>query len=94
MSGPRVLILNEDSHNGDETGAGLMRNRCAFTSRDMAYDWPEAFTHAVVLGWGDGDEDDAWDSIAEKFGWDNEMVAFLRETHRRFAELADKRGTS
>lgn len=89
-SGKRVLVLTENTRMGGETGAGIMCNRCTFTSRDMAHDWPEAFTYAVVCGWGDGDEDDAWYDVAEKFGWDAELVAFLRETHRRFEELADR----
>jgi hypothetical protein len=80
----RAIMLNERTRSGGETGAGIMRNRCAFTSRDMAADWPEAFTYAVVLGW-----DDAMDSMAAKFEWDDAMVEFLRDAHRRFAVLAD-----
>jgi len=71
-----------------------MRNRCAFTSRDMAEDWPEAFTYAVVMGWDCDDPDegdhDAGSEMAEKFGWDAELVAFIRDAHLRFEELADK----
>lgn len=87
------IILNENSANGDETGAGLMRNRCAFTSRDMGADWPEAFTYAVVLGWSDGenDPDDAWDELAQKYGWDDELLTFLRDANARFQQLSDKR---
>jgi hypothetical protein len=92
-----AIILNENTRFGLETGAGLMRNRCAFTSRDMAADWPDAFTYAVVLGWDDDpdadpeDRCDAMSAIAERWGWDDEMVAFLRDAHERFARLADKR---
>lgn len=81
--------------NEDLTGAAIMRNRCAFTSRDMAADWPEAFTYAVVFGWdADDDEDGVMDTIASRFGWDAELVAFLRETHERFKALADKTSAS
>ena len=75
---------------GQLSGAELLRNRCAFTSRDMAADWPEAFTYAVVLGWDADaleDEDGAMDEIAAKFGWDNAMVEFLRDAHARFKAL-------
>lgn len=85
MSDDRVLILTERTRFGGETGAGLMRNRCAFTSRDMSDDWPEAFTYAVVLGW-----DDSMDDMAAKFGWDEPMVEFLRDAHARFEALADR----
>lgn len=96
----RHLILTENARFGEETGAGIMRNRCAFTSRDMSADWPEAFTYAIVTGWDldpedllAGEEDGAMDDMAAKFNWDNELVAFLRETHERFKALADKRTT-
>lgn len=84
-----ILILTERTQFGGETGAGIMRNRCAFTSRDMALDWPEAFTYAIVLGWHDDNpEDDATADVAEKFGWDADLVAFLRECHEKFKEIA------
>lgn len=95
----RHVILTENAQFGEESGAGIMRNRCAFTSRDMGADWPEAFTYAIVTGWDpdpadlmDGEEGGAMDDIAAKFNWDTEMVAFLRETHERFKALSDKRG--
>ena len=70
-----------------------MVNRCAFTSRDMAHDWPEAFTYAIVLGWHDDDDPscDAMQEIAEQFEWDDELVAFLRDCHERFKTLKTKR---
>lgn len=86
-----ILILNEMLRSGRESGAGLMRNRCAFTSRDMAADWPEAFTYAVVFGWGDDDEPGAWDELAEKWGWDKELLDFLRDAHKRFSALRDRK---
>lgn len=88
----RVIVLNENTRSGGETGAGILRNRCAFTPRDMGADWPEAFTYAVVLGWGDGeqDENDAWAEMATRWGWDEAMVEFLRDAHRRFQALADR----
>lgn len=89
----RVAVLSDRTRFGGETGAGLMRNRCAFTSRDMGADWPEAFTYAVVFGWHDEDdpESDASAEIAAKFDWDDELVAFLRDAHERFKKLSDKR---
>lgn len=83
----RHIILTELTRSGGETGAGIMRNRCAFTPRDMGADWPEAFTYAVVLGW-----DDAMEEQAARWGWDAATVAFLRDAHARFAALPD-RGT-
>lgn len=93
MSEPRVVVLAERTRFGNETGAGIMTNRCAFTSRDMARDWPEAFTYAIVLGWHDDDdpECDAIQEIAAKFEWDDELVAFLRDCHERFKTLTTKR---
>lgn len=91
----RHIILTENARFGHETGAGLMRNRCAFTSRDMAADWPEAFTYAVVLGWDNDDPDPhpddrgAMDQVAAKYGWDDDLVAFLRDTHQRFLALSE-----
>jgi hypothetical protein len=74
-----------------ETGAGTLRNRCAFTSRDMGADWPDAFTFAVVCGWDDEDgESSAMDKVAARWGWDAAMVEFLRDAHRRFAALPDR----
>ncbi|QRY62727.1 hypothetical protein JVX90_00170 [Gordonia sp. PDNC005] len=69
--------------------AELMRDRCAFTSRDMAEHWGDAFTYAIVFGWGDGegDEDDAWNEVANQQEWDQPLVEFLRDAHRRFAAL-------
>jgi hypothetical protein len=89
---PTVVMLNERYRSGRETGAGIMRNRCAFTVRDMGSDWPESFTYAIVLGWDDdaSPEDGAMAEQAAKHGWDDEMITFLREAHERFAELADK----
>lgn len=86
-------MLNESTRFGNMTGAGVMRNRCAFTSRDMGADWPDAFTYAIVLGWHDEDrpEDDATAEIAEKFEWDADMISFLRDAHERFKLLADKK---
>lgn len=86
----RALFLTERTRFGDETGAGILRNRCAFTPRDMGADWPEAFTFAVVCGWGDGDEDDAWAQMADRWDWDEPMVEFLRDAHRRFLALAER----
>ena len=83
--GKRVVILSDKTRRGWETGAGIMRNRCAFTSRDMGDDWPEAFTYAIVAGW-----DEAMTEMAEKFEWDAPLVEFLNDAHTRFAELADR----
>ena len=89
------IVLTERTRFGGETGAGIMRNRCAFTARDMAEDWPEAFTYAVVMGWDDETNDpdagDAMSDMASKYGWDDELVAFLRDAHRRFMELTDRK---
>jgi hypothetical protein len=90
MSGEKIVILSETTRMGVETGAGIMRNRCAFTSRDMAADWPEAFTYAIVSGWSTYPENDAMPELAAKYEWDDEMVAFLVDAHERFAQLADK----
>jgi hypothetical protein len=89
----RVVVLNEDTRSGNETGAGILRNRCAFTPRDMGADWPEAFTYAVVFGWDDPEihEEGAMDEMAARWGWDESMVEFLRDAHARFATLADRR---
>lgn len=89
----RIVMLSEDTMFTDQTGAGILRNRCAFTSRDMGADWPEAFTYAVVFGWHDDEhpEDDATDEIARKHAWDDELISFLRETHERFKLLTDRR---
>lgn len=96
MSEERVVMLSERTRFGGETGAGVMRNRCAFTSRDMAADWPDAFTYAIVFGWGDDDatEDDATAEVAEKFGWDDELIAFLQDAHERFKKLPDRKEPS
>jgi hypothetical protein len=82
----------------NETSAEMMRDRCAFTSQDMSEGWANAFTYAIVLGWDadpDDDPDDAgvMDLIAARFGWDERMVEFLRDAHRRFSELPDRNGT-
>lgn len=91
MSGDEVVILNERTRFGGESGAGLLRNRCAFTPRDMGADWPDAFTFAVVFGWdGDQDDESAMDEMAARWGWDEAMVEFLRDAHRRFAALPDR----
>jgi hypothetical protein len=87
----RVLMLNENTLLS-QSGAGKMERRCAFTSRDMSLDWPEAFTYAVVFGWdsdpADSDNpDDGWSEFVERFGWDEPLIEFLRDAHRRFAEL-------
>ena len=79
-----VIVLNETSFTAGKSGAGVMRNRCAFTSRDMGADWPEAFTYAVVFGW-----DDAMDEVAAEFGWDAPLVAFLVDAHERFKAVPD-----
>jgi hypothetical protein len=73
-------------------GAELMRQRCAYASRDMSVRYEDAFTYAIVLGWGDGpdDPDDAWADVAELQGWDDELVAFLRIAHARFKELGQR----
>lgn len=85
MSERVVMVLNEQTQTGDETGAGLMRNRCAFTSRDMSPGWADAFTYAIVCGWGKK----ATRDLAEQHGWDDDLVAFLRDAHRRFKRLPD-----
>ncbi len=95
MSNDRNLILTEQTRFGGESGAGMMRNRCAFTSRDMGADWPDAFTYAIVYGW-DGDPDDpadkgAWAEVAAEWGWDEELVTFLRNAHQQFSSLADRK---
>lgn len=89
----REAIARSDALTSSMTGAGIMRDRCAFTSQDMGEGWAQAFTYAVVLGW-DADPDDPEDAgvmeqLAAKFGWDDRMVEFLRDAHRRFEELPD-----
>ena len=39
----------------------------AFDVRDWCEDRRHAWIYAIVFGW-----DDAWDEVAEKFGWDEE----------------------
>ncbi len=93
MSAPSHVILSEDARRGDETGAGLMKNRCAFTSKDMAATFGDAFTYAIVCGWDDEDGTDAsaMREVAEEYGWDEPLIAFLRDAHARFCELATRR---
>lgn len=89
------LMLSERTRFGGETAAGIMRNRCAFTCRDMGADWPEAFAYAVVLGWDSEDPDDPEGAMLEqaaRWGWDAELIAFLRDAHERFTALADRIG--
>lgn len=85
MADERVVVLSDSTRLGGETGAGLMRNRCAFTSRDMAEDWTDAFTYAVVFGW----RKKAMKQMAARYGWDDELIAFLRDVRKRFKRLAD-----
>ena len=69
--------------------ADRMRDNCAFTSRDQAADWASAFTYAIVFGWG-GDEplvEDCWQEIADRFGWDQELIDWLKRTHAEFEKL-------
>lgn len=76
----------------ERSGAELMRNRCAFTSRDMGAEWADAFAYAVVLGWDDEDDPDndgAMREVAERHGWDPALMAFLRDAHERFRALED-----
>ena len=75
--------MGEEVRFPGDTGAGLMRNRCAFTSRDMTADWADAFTYAVVAGLSDEDAV----AGAEDFGWDDAVIAFLRQAHDRFKAL-------
>jgi hypothetical protein len=85
-----VVVLTERTRFGGETGAAIMRNRCAFTTRDMADDWPAAFTYAIVLGWGDEDDPAGLHRMAAKWEWDDALVEFLIDAHQRFRGLADK----
>jgi hypothetical protein len=91
----RYIILNDRTRFGGETGAGLMRNRCSFTSKDMAEEWDAAFAYAIINGW-DPDEDDPEDSgdpmtaMAKRWDWDEPLVAFLRDAHERFMALPDR----
>ena len=82
----RHILLTENTRFGGETGAGLMRNRCAFTPKDMGYEFDSAFTYAIVFGW-----EDALSEQADKWGWDEELVAFIRNAHEQFAALSDRR---
>ena len=41
----------------------------AFDVRDWAEDRRSAWIYAIVFGW---DYDDAWNEMAEKFGWDEQ----------------------
>lgn len=89
------VILSDRYRFPDETGAGRLRTQCAFTSRDMAADWPEAFVYAVVYGWGRDETDptddtDCYPELAERYGWDETLIAFLRDAHERFKALPDK----
>ena len=93
MSEIKHVMLNEHTRFGAESGAGLMRNRCAFTSKDMGAEFGDAFTYAIVSGWGGEDDPDdinAWPEQAAKWGWDAELVEFLRDAHLRFTQLADR----
>lgn len=92
MSGQHI-VLSERTRSGDQTGAGILRNQCAFTSRDMGAGWPEAFTYAIVFGWDDEDgvDESAYPELVERFGYDDDLIAFLRDAHERFKALPDKR---
>ena len=83
----RAAVLHEESHAPLSSGADMMRNRCAFTSRDMAAEWPEAFTYAVVFGW-----EEATKEVAARFGWDTELLDFLADAHERFEALSKAAG--
>jgi hypothetical protein len=86
----KVIVLSERTRFGGETGAGIMRSRCAFTPRDMSADWPDAFTYAIVMGWDDSEGESAITGIAEKFEWDAALIEFVRDAHERFKQLADR----
>ena len=86
MSAEKIIVLNERTRFGSETGAGLMRNRCAFTSKDMAEEFDSAFTYAIVMGW-----DTAMQEVSERWGWDAELVQFLKNSRRRFKNLPDRK---
>lgn len=88
----RHIILSENTRFGGETGAGLMVNRCAFTAKDMGEEFDSAFTYAIVYGWGPDEPGDAdcWPEMAERFGWDEPLLAFLKDAHERFAALPQR----
>lgn len=86
-------ILSDHDRFPEEPGATLIRNQCAFTSRDMSMHWADAFTYGIVLGWDaaadDPEPEDAMSEIAAAHGWDEQMIAFVRDAHERFLALRE-----
>ena len=60
----------------------------AYNSRDWSLDVTGAWLWAIVYGWGDGDEDDAWDDVARRHSWSAETVARLKRLNAQWNRIA------
>lgn len=56
----------------------------AFDVRDWAADRRSAWIYAIVFGWGDPQEDDAWSELCEKFGWDKADIDRAQMFHNQW----------
>lgn len=63
----------------------------AFDVRDWGNDRRSAWIYAIVFGWGfeDWDDEDSWDEIAEKFGWDEEDRKRAKMMHEQWIKAKE-----
>jgi len=59
----------------------------AFDSRDWAADNRLATIYAIVFGWDDDDDIDAWSEVKEQFGWSDVGVERLKKFHEEWKRL-------
>ena len=61
----------------------------AFDVKDWAESRRDAWIYAIVFGWGDPEEDDAWTELCEKHGWDKEDIERAVTLHQKWEEAKE-----
>lgn len=82
------MLIFPPSDSGPLTMNAFESIECAiaFDVRDWSADRRSAWIYAIVFGW---DYEDAWDVVAEKFGWDDEDWERAMKMHEQWEKAKE-----
>lgn len=86
---PDHVVVNDIAYaDGEEEPRESLKSVIVFSADDWGASRAMAWVYGIVVGWDDGDDHEAMDELAQKFGWDATNVARLRRLHDAFEALA------
>lgn len=84
------MIIPDDGTGPKMNALESIECAIAFDVRDWGADRRSAWIYAIVFGWGEEDDDEAWNEMREAHGWDDEDIKRAKQYHEQWEALKIK----